>query len=100
MRFILIVLMALPLAGCLITTYAEDRAALAAKDDAECRSYGAQPGSSTYVECRAARASAHEMASATEDAAPRSGPAPIPQASYPPPPPVHCTTTGRFTNCF
>jgi hypothetical protein len=100
MRYFLVILLATPLlAGCFRSSE-EVRAELAAKDDQECRSYGAQPGSPAYVQCRATRASAHETADAMEAAAPRPGPAPIPQASYPPPPPVRCVTTGRFTNCM
>jgi hypothetical protein len=102
MRFLLVVLLALPLAGCLISTYAEDRAALAAKDDAECRSYGAQPGSQAYVQCRATRASAHEMA----EAVPAPAPAPVkiygdrPPPLAPAPVPRQCFVSGRFVNCY
>ncbi|MGJ4896584.1 MULTISPECIES: hypothetical protein [unclassified Bradyrhizobium] len=76
-------------------------AEIAAKDDQDCRSYGAQPGTDAYVQCRATRASAHETADAVQAAAPPpSSPPPIPEASYPSRPPVHCVTTGRFTNCM
>lgn len=101
MRYLLLILLAGPLlAGCFRSSE-EIRAEIAAKDDQECRSYGAQPGSPAYVQCRATRASAHETADAVQAAAPPPpAPPPIPEASYPSRGPVHCTTTGRFTNCM
>lgn len=43
------ILLALLLAGC------ASRQEIAADDDATCQSYGAQPGSNAYVECRMRR---------------------------------------------
>lgn len=55
MRSLFAVLLILPLGGC-FQSAAERQAEIAAKDDMECRSYGAQPGSPAYVHCRATRA--------------------------------------------
>jgi hypothetical protein len=49
-RTALIAAAALALAGC--QTIEERRAQIASEDDAACRSYGARPGSATYVQCR------------------------------------------------
>ncbi len=43
-------LAALPLAGCV--SVEERRAMIEAQDDADCRNYGAKPGTQTYVKCR------------------------------------------------
>jgi hypothetical protein len=99
MQYLLLVLLAMPLAGCLRSSE-EVRAEIAAKDDQECRSYGAQPGSPAYVQCRATRASAHEAAAATMAAAPPPPPAPaapsapsVPTLAPLPPRPQRCATT-------
>jgi hypothetical protein len=42
------------LAGC-----SASREQLAARDDAECLSYGAKPGSDAYVQCRAMKGQSH-----------------------------------------
>jgi hypothetical protein len=54
-RVILISCLSLPALGC--AQYEQQRAAeearaIAANDDAQCRSYGATPGSEAYVACR------------------------------------------------
>jgi hypothetical protein len=41
---------ALPLAGCI--SVEERRAITDAQDDADCRNFGAKPGTQTYVRCR------------------------------------------------
>jgi hypothetical protein len=41
---------ALPLAGCI--SVEERRAITEAQDDADCRNFGAKPGTATYVRCR------------------------------------------------
>ncbi len=64
MRYLLLIFLAGPLLTGCFRSSEEIRAELAAKDDQECRSYGAQPGSPAYVQCRATRASAHEAADA------------------------------------
>ena len=46
-------------------------AQIAADDDAVCRSYGIQPGSQLYVECRAAKERQRQQAKATLAAASR-----------------------------
>jgi hypothetical protein len=47
MRFFAMAAFAVLLSGC-----AARRAQLAAADDEKCRGYGAQPGTSAYVNCR------------------------------------------------
>lgn len=47
MRNLLILLFALGLSAC-----GASRAELAARDDEKCKSYGAQPGTPAYVQCR------------------------------------------------
>jgi hypothetical protein len=64
-----IVLVLLPLAAC--TTAAEIQAnarAVAAQDDATCRSYGASPGSAVYVQCRMNISNQRAAAERQEDA--------------------------------
>ena len=59
-RIVLAVITAVALAGCANSEAAKRAAAQAAfqaeikADDAECQSYGAQPGSDAYVQCRLA----------------------------------------------
>jgi hypothetical protein len=43
---------------------------IAASDDAQCRSYGAQPGSDAYVSCRTQLTTTRTMAAAVEDSTP------------------------------
>jgi len=81
------------LAGC--ASEAERAARWAAVDDAKCKSYGAQPGTPAYVQCRAQLDAARTQAIATAAAAPVPvvNPAPIvvpqitPSVFQPPPPP-------------
>jgi hypothetical protein len=54
-----------------------------AEDNQKCLSYGAQIGSPAYVNCRAQSDSARTTADAIEDAAPASGPIPIPASEAP-----------------
>jgi hypothetical protein len=56
-RLLSIGLLCLFLAGC-----------AAAKDDVKCRSYGASPGDSAYVQCRATLDAARTQAEATATA--------------------------------
>jgi hypothetical protein len=46
----LALLTALPLAGCI--SVEERRAMIDTQDDADCRSYGARPGTPAYIKCR------------------------------------------------
>jgi hypothetical protein len=55
MKKLMICLLGLPLAlsGCATPEeLAAQRARIAAVDDSECRSYGAEPGTPVYVQCR------------------------------------------------
>lgn len=55
--------LAIPLAGCIVQSEAEiaaRKAELAAKDDGVCKSYGAQPGTDVYVQCRIAQQRARD----------------------------------------
>ncbi len=72
---------------------AQLQAKLAAQDDASCRSYGAQPGSSAYMTCRTS------LQSARLNAPKINVEAPAYQPYRDPPPPVHCMTTGIMTTC-
>lgn len=58
------VLLALLLAGC------ASRQDLAQSDDAHCRSYGAQPGSPAYMQCRAQQDDIHQRDRDTAGASP------------------------------
>lgn len=49
-RWIGVIVLALPLAGCVTT--AEREAALSARDDGQCQAYGAKPGTQAYFSCR------------------------------------------------
>ncbi|MEX5567137.1 hypothetical protein Q1J55_04855 [Pseudomonas syringae] len=48
------------LAGC--ANHESDLAQTAIKDDAQCQSYGAKPGSDVYIQCRVALANQQEQA--------------------------------------
>lgn len=50
-RVLLMITVALPLAGCLTTT-AEQVREIESSDDAACRSTGAKPGTPPYAKCR------------------------------------------------
>jgi len=69
------ILLAASLAGCVT---AEEQARQVALQDSKCRSYGAVPGSSAYVQCRAQLDAAQTQAQATLDAVP-----PAPGIVYP-----------------
>ncbi|MGJ4947303.1 hypothetical protein [Bradyrhizobium sp. HKCCYLS20291] len=114
MRYLLVLVLAGPLlAGCFKSTE-EVRAQLAAKDDRDCQSYGAQPGSPAYVQCRATRAAGHDAANAAETAILANAPPPQnnqtatqagPALAPLPPPPQRCQTMhlgmGQYrTNCY
>ena len=85
------------LAGCMTAQEREAQlqAKLAAQDDASCKSYGAQPGTSQYMTCRTSLQSARLSAPKINVEAP----APAYQPYRDPPPPVHCLTTGAMTTC-
>jgi hypothetical protein len=72
------------LAGCV--TAQERMVQLAAADDAKCQSYGAQPGSPPYIQCRTQLDATRTQAAATIAAAP-SGP-------------TTCTRTFNTTTCY
>lgn len=86
---------ALLLSGCVT---AEERAAqMTALDDGKCQGYGAKPGTSIYVQCRAQLDSARTQADATIAAA-------LPPTIYTPPlytPPMPrlCQYDGQKLNC-
>ncbi len=90
---------------------------LAASDDAQCRSYGAQPGTDTYVQCRMSINQQRQQARTAMAAIlsrpapapvpapqPYMLPAPAPMTINTPPPPVNCTSTAMGntvnTHCY
>jgi hypothetical protein len=96
-----VILLSLPLAGCLTPSERlqerarEAQAANDARDDQQCRSYGAQPGSDVYVNCRAQMTAARISAPGPVMV---SG-APAAPAYRDPPPPVTCMRTGTMVTC-
>jgi hypothetical protein len=59
---VIVVLAALLLAGCATAeSQAEAKAELDAKDDAKCKSYGFQPGTLNYTDCRDKLAEMHDQ---------------------------------------
>jgi hypothetical protein len=62
--------LAASLVGCATESEAERLARVAALDDAKCKSYGGQPGTQAYVQCRAQLDAARTQAIATIAAAP------------------------------
>src|SRR5260370_38496918 len=91
MRFFAIAAFTAFLSGCAAT-----RAELAAVDDEKCRSYGAQPGTPPYTQCRMQLDTTRTMAGAQLDAARTTAAAIIAAAPEPaftapqmaPPPPM------------
>jgi hypothetical protein len=70
MKKLMICLLGLPLAlsGCMTTEQrAELKAQIAAADDSECRSYGADKGTPAYVECRTVKDQQHAQAEAAAE---------------------------------
>jgi hypothetical protein len=70
MKKLMICLLGLPLAlsGCMTTEQrAELKAQVAAADDSECRSYGADKGTPAYVECRTVKGQQHAQAEAAAE---------------------------------
>jgi hypothetical protein len=57
----------LTLAGC--ANHGPVRDIVAEADDAQCRSYGARPGTDAYIACRTNIAAARRQAEAVDDAA-------------------------------
>ena len=57
----------LTLTGC--ANHGPVRDSVAEADDAQCRSYGAKPGTDAYILCRTNRAAAKRQADAIDDAA-------------------------------
>jgi hypothetical protein len=101
MRNLIAILFLLSLAGCVTAqdreaAAAEFRAKLAQQDDQSCRSYGATPGSQSYITCRtalqAARFSAPPPVNVSVAAAPG---APVIQQ----PMTTTCLRTGAMTSC-
>jgi hypothetical protein len=85
----LTLLVALLLTGCLT---AEQRIAKHnAEDNQKCLGYGAQVGSSAYVNCRAQLDSARTTADAIEDAAPVGASIPVPASDAPKLQPMNIT---------
>jgi hypothetical protein len=66
-RLLLIVAAALPLGACM--TAAEQARAIAANDDAACRSAGTKPGKPAYAKCRESMSNQRVMARIAEDQA-------------------------------
>jgi hypothetical protein len=71
-----VLLLALFLSGCM--TAQEQAQNIAASDDADCRSYGAQPGSDAYYQCRMAKDQQRQQTRAAIVGAYLSRPAPAP----------------------
>jgi hypothetical protein len=84
----LLFLLAIGLAGCESAEHRQARlAAIAAADDGKCRSYGGEPGTPAYVQCRAQLDAARTQAQATAAAAlANAPPAYTPPPVYTPPP--------------
>ena len=62
---LLMLILLLPLAGCLGRSEAEiaaQKAEFARKDDEVCKSYGARPGTDIYIQCRMAQVKARDDA--------------------------------------
>ena len=57
-------LASLTLGGCV--TASEYTAQVAAADDGDCRSYGAEPGSQAYFQCRMTKSQSHEYVAAVQ----------------------------------
>jgi hypothetical protein len=98
-----VLLVALSLAGCITAEeqVAQYRAKANAEDNQKCLSYGAQPGSPAYVQCRAQLDSARTQADATVAAAPPPAvnPYPVPASDAPKLQPMYipgprCTSRG------
>lgn len=90
MRALIILAIAVATSGCGLS--AEQRAAAAAaldaREDAQCRGYGAAPGSPAYVQCRTQLATTRAQARAALQAAAIAAP------------PTTCTQFGRTTSCY
>jgi hypothetical protein len=67
MKTIRAFLVLLSLAGC--ANHGPPRDFAAEADDAQCRSYGARPGTDAYIGCRTNLAAAKRQADAVDDAA-------------------------------
>jgi hypothetical protein len=67
MRRLLLVLTTASLCGCV--TAEERNAQISASDDDTCQSYGAQPGSQAYFQCRMAKDQQHQANNAALAAA-------------------------------
>ena len=74
-----LIAMAALLGGC--DLIAQRQAYLAAQDDARCQSYGAQPGSDAYVNCRSQMHTQRQVARAARS-------------------PATCVHSGNVSNCF
>ena len=59
-----LIVLALALSGCVTDA---ERAAQAASDDKDCRSYGAQPGTSEYYQCRMAKSERRDVINSIEE---------------------------------
>ena len=105
MRIIFVIVAAVTLAGCAMGPTPQQ---VAAGDDAECRSYGAAPGTDAYFNCRMAKDRQRQQNRAALAAALISSPPPQPVYVSPqvvaPPPSVNCTSSriGNqvHTNCY
>jgi hypothetical protein len=79
----------------------------AAKDDGICKSYGAQPGTPPYIQCRATQDQRRDAVLLSDSGAPAPvvvGAAPVPGSDAPRlqnilPPTVRCQTMGSQTVC-
>lgn len=94
-KLLAIVPLCIALGGCVTAQERaqQARAQFDAIDDQQCRSYGAQPGSDVYVNCRTQLMAARYSAPVVVTGAPA-----VP-AYRDPPPPVTCMRTGTMVTC-
>ncbi len=106
MRTLAISVLAVALTGCLSFPKPPSAQELAARDDATCQSYGAQPGTDIYIKCRMQIAQERQRQRAAIIGAmmqhPLIQPIPAP-APITPKPQTNCTTTyvggQAYTHC-
>jgi hypothetical protein len=92
LKVLFVLLVTCTLAGCKnAAERAAEEAALAEKDDRECVSYGAQPGTQPYIDCRL---KLKEIRQSAENAVVSRPPARIA------PRPVTCSGAGAYVTCF
>ena len=87
MRNVFVALAFIGLCGCVSS--AEQQAAISARDDATCQSYGAKVGSDAYVHCRTAKAQQRDADAAMLNAAIVASPPPPMPTFQPAPAPLY-----------